>query len=198
MKLKSALDKVKEDETTLTKEALLMSYQFDYGINIKDRIIRITGDIDDSTFDVFDIAMTELESRNKKTVTVKINSWGGDPYQALAIVSRMQESKCLVDTKGYGPIASAATLILAAGTRQRSISALSSFMHHETYYNAEGKHTEVVNLVAEMERQERLWCEVMSGLTNKDSVFWRKLGKNKDAYLTPDQLLEFGVIDKIF
>ena len=55
--------------------------------------------------------MTTLENLNRKTITIKINSYGGDVYTALAIVGRMLESKCLLQTKGYGKIMSAATII---------------------------------------------------------------------------------------
>jgi ATP-dependent protease ClpP protease subunit len=51
--------------------------------------------------------------------------------------------------------------------------------------------------VDQVEKQERQWCLWMSELSNKDAEFWYSQTYKKNFYLTPDQCLEYGVIDEI-
>jgi hypothetical protein len=48
------------------------------------------------------------------------------------------------------------------------------------------------------EKQERQWCAWMSELSNKDAEFWYDRTYKKNFYLTPQECLDFGVIDEIF
>lgn len=185
-------------ENKLTKASMLLSYQFEYGVNFKERIINITGDIDDSQFDLVDAALTEMESQSKKDITIKINSEGGSTYQAMAIVGRMLESKCGIITKGYGAVMSAATLILASGTRKRMLSRCAEFMHHEAAYNVEGRHSAIRAAVNQTEKEERKWADRMADVSNMDSEFWMKEGVGVDAYFTAQQLLDMEVVDELF
>lgn len=185
-------------ENKLTKAAMLLSYQFDHGVNFKERIINIVGEIDEDTFNLVDAALTEMESQSKKDITVKINSEGGSTYQAMAIIGRIKESKCGIVTKGYGAVMSAATLILASGTRKRTISSDACFMWHEASYGLEGRHSEIKNTVNQVEKEERYWADRMAECTSKDSHFWLTNGVGKDAYFDAKQLLEMGVVDELF
>ncbi len=57
-----------------------LDHLFEKGVNFKERIICITDTIEHPTFDYVDAALTEMESENRKTITIKINSeiclWG--------------------------------------------------------------------------------------------------------------------------
>jgi ATP-dependent protease ClpP protease subunit len=126
----------------LERLALNLEYSFNRGVDLENRIIRLTEDIEEHHFDWFDSALTALEAENRKRVTLRISSYGGDVYSALGIIGRMRNSKCLIDTEGYGKIMSASTAILAAG-HKRSMSSLAEFMHHESSYSVEGRHSEI-------------------------------------------------------
>jgi len=185
-------------DSKLTQKAMLLSYQFDYGVNFEDRIIKLTGEINAEMFDLVDTALTELENLGKKDITIKINSPGGEAYQAMAIVGRMAESKCKIVTKGYGMVMSAATIILAAGTRRREMSRFGQFMWHECSYEIDGRHSHIKDAAVQVDLEERFWAKSMAKFTKKTAKFWLEQGVRKDANFSPEQLLKLGVVDGIF
>lgn len=174
-----------------------LDYAFNHGVDISNRVIRLTEDISEHHFDFFDTAMTILENISKQKITIKINSYGGDVYAALGIVARIKESPCYIHTKGYGKIMSASTVILAAG-RKRSISKLAEFMHHEASYYVEGKHSDILHEVKQSQNLSDRWCTLMSELTGIPSTFWQTRGTGKDFYLTPEQCKNLKIVDEVF
>ena len=94
-------------------EKLRLGYHFEEGVNFRDRVILIDDEITESSFALFDAALSEMERDSKRTVTIRINSPGGSVYDALAIIGRLTSSSCHIVTEGYGHVMSAATLLLA-------------------------------------------------------------------------------------
>ena len=183
--------------TDVDRESLRLEYVFDKGINFRDRIIQVTGEIEDnSSFDWLDAALTEMERGSKKAITLKINSPGGSVYEALGMVGRLAASKCQIITEGYGQIMSAATLLLACGDKRR-ISKYAFFMHHEASYYVEGRHDTVASTVSQMEREERLWSRWMEEFSTQPAEFWYSKGKQRDFYLTAEECQIYGVVDEI-
>jgi ATP-dependent Clp protease protease subunit len=183
-------------DNKLTLAALMLEYAFEYNVNFKERTISISREIDEKEFDRLDNALTEMESQNRKAITIRINSPGGQVYQALAMIGRMKRSPCQIITEGYGHVMSAATLLLAAGDKRR-ISPYTFFMHHEASYGVDGRHSEIKDMVKQTEREEEKWCEWMASFTKKPKAFWMKSGVRTDAYFEAEELLEFGVVDEI-
>lgn len=181
---------------SVDKIDLNLKYAFENDINIKARVIQLIGEIDEEKFKLIDIGITELERHNQKAITIRINSDGGSVTDALAIIGRIKTSKCRVVTEAYGACQSAATLILAAGHKRKASEYL-IFMHHEASYDVEGRHSNIRAEVLEMERQEKLWAEWMAKFSKKDLNFYLKEGVSVDAYWTPAQLLEYGIIDEV-
>ena len=188
----------KNKHTDVDKESLRLEYCFDKGINFQDRIIQITGEIqDNSSFDWLDAALTEMERSSKATITIKINSPGGSVYEALAMVDRIKESKCHIVTKCYGHAMSAASLLLAAGDR-RSIGSRSWVMYHEMSYSSSGTHSEIKDYVKQAEREMKAWSEAMEQFTNEPAQFWKEAAIKTDFYLNAKQCLETGIVDELF
>lgn len=185
-------------ENKLTKVALLLNYAFEYGIDLENRVIKVTGEIDDWQYDLVDTALTIMEAESKKNITIRINSPGGCSYQAMAIVGRMKKSKCGIITEGYGHVMSAATLILASGTHKRTISRDGFFMWHEASYALEGRHSEMMNEVKQAEKEEKFWANRMADCSNKTAKWWYENGTKTNAYYNADQLLKMGVVDELF
>lgn len=185
------------NDNKLSLMALHLECLFDRGVNFKTRTITLSDEIVFPMWDIVDAALSEMESQSRKKVTIRIHSEGGDVYEALAIVGRIERSPCKIITEGYGAIMSAATLILASGAERR-ISRLSEFMHHECSYGAEGRHSHVKDLVEQVEDEEDRWAKWMAEFSNRDKDFWKTEGVRKDARFTPEQLLEMGVVDEIF
>lgn len=183
-------------DNKLTAAAIHLECIFDRGVNFKDRIITLTEEVDFPMFDIVDAALTEMENESRKTVTIRIHSGGGSVYEALAIVGRLKKSKCKIVTEGYGHTMSAATLILACGN-VRKFSRFGWFMHHESQYFIEGKHSDHKDYVAQAEREEKQWAKFMAEFSKKSEKFWLTEGSRKDAYFDAGQLLKLGVIDEI-
>lgn len=183
----------------LEELALNMEYSFERGIDRLNRVLRITEDIEDGHFNWFDTAMTILETENpRKTITVKINTYGGDLYEALGIIARIRESKCRIITKGYGKIMSAGTLILASG-HKRMMSEISTLMHHEPSYGVEGKHSEVTNHVKQAQIESDRWATLMCNFTGVPREYWIKHGHNgMDMYIDSEKALELNLVDEVF
>lgn len=177
--------------------ALNLEYAFNWGVDIKNRVIRITEDIDQDLFSFIDGALTTLESISRKGITIKISSYGGEVHSALSIVARIQESTCRIHTKGYGTIMSAATAILASGDK-RSISRLASFMHHESQVIVEGGLDEVKNELRQHDTEEILWNRLMFELTGVPESYWASRGVGKNFYCDADKCLELNIVDDIF
>jgi len=186
-----------QKKVALDELALNLEYAFNKGIDLQNRIIRLTEDIEEHTFDWFDTAMTALESDGRKAITIKINSYGGDVYAALGIIGRMRESKCQLITKGYGKIMSASTAILAAGDK-RYMSTLAEFMHHESSYSVEGRHSDIQHEVKQSQSLSVKWSELMFELTGVSVDYWMTKGVGKDFYITAEKCLELNIIDELF
>lgn len=184
-------------DAKVSQAEIMLEYAFDRDVNFKERMIRISGPINSKAFRKFDSAMTELESQGRKTITIKINSPGGEVYQALAIIGRIKNSPCNVITEGYGEIMSAATLVLASGDKRR-VSKYAFFMHHEASYTVEGRQSEIEASVKQAKSEDLKWCEWMAEFSKKKKEYWLKSGVHVDAYFTPEELLELGVVDEIF
>lgn len=179
----------------LAKQEQYLS-QLEGGVDLKNRRIRLTGPIEEGDFDYIDATLTMLENESNRGITLRINSPGGDVYEALAIVGRLSSSKCKITTEVYGHCMSASVLILASGDKRR-MSSYSWLMHHKSSYGLQGSHDMIVKEVNQMKREEKVWAKWMEELTAKKAEYWEKSAEHKNLYLTAEQCLEFGVIDEI-
>jgi ATP-dependent protease ClpP protease subunit len=174
-----------------------LEYAFECNVNLKERVILLTGEVNDEMYQLLEVALTELESYNHQQVTIRINSEGGDEYAAMAIVGRIKRSKCKIVTEGYGQIMSAAILILASG-KHRRLSRYTAFMHHEGAYDSDfERHSNKKAYVAHMEWMEKQWAKWMAEMSSKSEVWWYEQAKHTDKYWTPEQVLRYGVVDEL-
>lgn len=177
------------------KETFLMHR--DDGLNLEQRIIQIVGEIgEDTNFDFVDSALTVLEAKSSDSIIVRINSGGGDIYEALAIVGRMRSSKCEIVTEGYGQIMSAAVLILACGDR-RYISPYCISMHHESSNGHYGTTSQVKEAAAQMEKEEELWAEWMEKFTAWSKEDWLAIVKKTNYYMSAEEVVICGMADEL-
>ena len=189
----------KPADTSLTLRALQLEYYLSYGINLRDRILTLTGPIQAPMFDLVDVALSEFEADGRKNVTIRIHSEGGSVYEALAIIGRLKAAKVTkITTEGYGQIMSAATMILACGDERR-INKYAYFMHHEAAYGIDyARVSEHEDLLEQVKKEENDWAKWMASFSKKTKDFWKKAGCRKDAYFSPDELVKMGVADEIF
>jgi ATP-dependent protease ClpP protease subunit len=174
------------------KHSLLL----DHSLDIDKRTLTFSGEIEDGTFDYFDARVTILENQSDEPITIKLCSIGGSTYEAGAIIGRMKASKCDFTVEGYGCVMSAATLILASG-KIRKLSKYAWFMHHGPRWGTEGNHANIKEAVKQTEREDTEWNKWMGEFTKKDAAFWKKWSGHSDLYLSPQEALEYGIVDEI-
>lgn len=194
--------KSKKSEKAVEDAKSNLEFILESGVDFQNRIIRISGiiaGVDEEMFYSFakiDSALTQMEKQSHNPITIKINSPGGEVYEGLAIVGRLTSSPCEIITEAFGHVMSAATLILACGDTRR-MSKYCSFMCHQSTYGIRGSHEQVKEHVEQMETQEKAWAKWMSDVSSKSESFWHTVVKNKDVYLSTEEVLKYGVIDEI-
>jgi ATP-dependent Clp protease protease subunit len=160
----------------------------------------LSGDIETDTIDAcIKWILYENLSKSKKTLTIYINSYGGDLYQAFALIDVMKESKRPIKVIGIGAVMSAAFLIFACGTKgMREAGKNASFMCHQYSDAFDGKHHDLKATMAEGDRCNKQMIDVLceaSGLT--ETKIKSKLLPATDVYLSPQQVLDLGIADTI-
>ena len=165
---------------------------------LKERIIFITGPINDSVSSLVCAQLLFLESESKdKDIYMYINSPGGSVTAGLAMYDTMQYVKPDISTVSIGLSASAGSLLLMAGTAGKRISLPNSkIMIHQPSAGFQGQATDIeIHAKDILDTKKRL-----------NDLYVKHCGKDlktvedameRDNYMNPEQALEFGLIDKI-
>lgn len=159
------------------------------------RTIFLTGEINAETYTQVQLALSFLQL-SPEPITIQLNSGGGSVFNAIGIVGLMRASPNSICVDAFGLVASAATLILAAGDIRR----MSEFcwgMVHCAQYGAGGRHPEVKAAAAQGEREEKQWATWMEKFSKMPAKFWLGAGLNTDLWLTPSECKKYGIIDKV-
>lgn len=185
-------------KSDFSKEEKLIDLCLDYGIDLKNRVINFTGDLEEGYFSIFDFAMTRMESESRKAIVFKINTYGGDTHECMALIARIKESNCQIVTKAYGKCMSSGLVLLASGDK-RLASKFCTVMHHPVSYNT-GNEKHPINkaYLKQMDVEEEMRLKYLAEVTNTTYAKWKKLSTPIDVYLTAQKCLEMGVIDEIF
>jgi|TARA_B100000959_G_scaffold287559_1_gene374005 ATP-dependent Clp protease protease subunit len=169
-----------------------------YSRLLKDRIIFLTGPIDDHVAASVCAQLLFLESVSKdKTISMYIQSPGGLVSAGLAIYDTMQYIKPEVSTVCIGQAASAGSLLLMAGAKGKRIALPNSkIMIHQPSGGFRGQATDMeIHVKDIMETKKRL-NELYVKHCNKD-IDTVNAAMERDNFMTPEQAMEFGLIDKI-
>ncbi len=161
------------------------------------RKIYITGEINDEAFVKFNRRLSRLEQDPYSHIYIDLTSEGGEAYAALAFFDRIRSSPCMISITAYGYVASAAVLILSAGDT-RVMSSSSWLMVHEDSTTVDTNMTvsQVEKDAAHSRRMEDQWCKLLASVTTTNESVWASLHKN-ETYLTAQECLELGIIDKV-
>ena len=140
-----------------------------------------------------------IDISKEKTLTLYINSTGGDLYQAFGLIDVMQASPHVVRCIGIGSVMSAAFLVFAAADKGHRYAAKNtSFMCHQFSSGMDAKYHD---LKAEMKETELLNDKMISVLKEATglapSVIKKKLLPPSDVYLTAQEVLDLGIADHI-
>ena len=143
------------------------------------------------------IVYENLKPEPAKTLTLMINSFGGELSQAFALIDVMKNSRHAIRTIGVGSVISAAFLIFASGTKgERFISRNTSIMCHQYSCATEGKHHDLKAYGKEMELMNKKMADILKEATDLDLKTIRsKLLPPTDVWMTPEDLIAFGIAD---
>ena len=169
-----------------------------YSRLLKERIIFLTGPIDDNVASLVCAQLLFLESENpKKEISFYINSPGGIIWSGLAIYDTMQYISSKIMTICIGQAASAASLLLTAGEKEIRFSLPNSrIMVHQPSGGYEGQVTDIEIQTKEIIKIKKRLNEIYAKHTGKD-ITSVELIMERDKYFSPAEAIEFGLIDKI-
>ena len=165
---------------------------------LKERIIFITGPINDTVSSLVCAQLLFLESEAKdKDIYMYINSPGGSVTAGLAMYDTMQYIKPDISTVSIGLSASAGSLLLMAGTAGKRISLPhSKIMIHQPSAGFQGQATDIEIHAKDILDTKKRLNELYVKHCGKDLATVES-AMERDNFMTPQQALDFGLIDKI-
>jgi len=164
---------------------------------LRDRIIWVSGAVDQHMSDIVQAQLLFLDSVEKKDITLYINSPGGSVLCGLGIVDLMNYISSDVATVNIGMCASMASILLSSGTKgKRSSLVYSKVMIHQVSSGSSG-HIED-NRISQMEAEKYNYILFKMLSKNTGRTFDEVLeGARRDHWLNSDEALKFGLIDEV-
>lgn len=165
---------------------------------LRERIIFITGPIDDNVAASICMQLLFLEAENpKKEISMYINSPGGVVTSGLSIYDTMQFIRCPVSTTVMGQAASMGSLLLTAGEKgMRFALPNSRIMVHQPSGGYQGQVTDILIHAREVESLKRRLNEIYVHHTGRDYQTIEE-ALERDNFFTAEAALAFGLIDKV-
>ena len=169
-----------------------------YSRLLKERIIFLTGPIDDNIASLVCAQLLFLESENpKKEISFYINSPGGIVWSGLAVYDTMQYIASKIMTICIGQAASAGSLLLAAGEKDMRFSLPNSrIMIHQPSGGYQGQVTDLEIQTNEIIKTKKRLNQIYAKHTGKN-IKEVELIMERDKYFSPEEAIKFGLIDKI-
>jgi ATP-dependent Clp protease protease subunit len=169
-----------------------------YSRLLRDRIILLTGGIDDDQADLVVAQLLFLEAEGgNQDISLYINSSGGSVTAGLAIYDTMQYITCDVATAVIGQATSMGAVLLAAGARGKRIALPNArVMIHQPWQQMMGQAADV-----EIEARElvRLRNQIVDLLAEHTSQTRRKILRDadRDFWLTAEAAQKYGIVDRV-
>ena len=169
-----------------------------YSRLLKERIIFLTGQINDNVASLVTAQLLFLEAEDpKKEIYLYINSPGGLVTAGLGIYDTMQYIKPDISTLCIGQAASMGSFLLSAGTKGKRISLPNSrIMVHQPSAGFQGQATDIEIHANEVLSLKKRLNEIYSKHTGK-TVEEVKSALERDNFMTADVAKEFGLIDEV-
>ncbi len=169
-----------------------------YSLLLRERIVFLGTPIMDQTANLIIAQLLFLEREDPdKDIHLYIHSPGGVISAGLAIHDTMQLIRCDVSTISVGMTASMGTVLLTAGTRGKRYALPNSTIHmHQPMGGAQGQASDVEIAAREILRLQDKLRTILSDNTGQP---YDKIAQDtdRDYYLTPEQALDYGIIDEI-
>ncbi|MFD2678347.1 ATP-dependent Clp protease proteolytic subunit [Camelimonas lactis] len=169
-----------------------------YSRLLRERIIFLTGPVEDHSASLIVAQLLFLEAENpKKEISFYINSPGGVVTSGLSIYDTMQFIRCPVSTLVVGQAASMGSLLMTAGEKgQRFALPNARIMVHQPSGGYQGQATDILIHAREIEALKRRLNEIYVTHTGQ-SLQAIEDALERDNFMTADKAKEFGLIDQV-
>ena len=164
---------------------------------LKDRIILLSGEIDDECANSVIAQLLYLDSLNNEEISLYINSPGGSVTSGMAIYDTMNFVKSDVSTICLGMAASMGAFLLSSGKKgKRYALPNSEIMIHQPLGGAKGQATEIKIAAEQILKTKEKLNKILSENTGQD---FKKVEQDteRDHFLDVNEALDYGLIDKI-
>ena len=170
-----------------------------YSRLLEDRIIFLTGEINDVTADIVIAQLIYLEGKDPdKDISLYINSPGGSVTAGMGIYDTMNYIKCDVSTICVGMAASMGAFLLSSGAKGKRYSLPNSeIMIHQPLGGAQGQASDIKIQADHIIKIKNRMNRILAENTNQPI---KKIEKDvdRDNYMNAEEALKYGLIDKIF
>ena len=163
---------------------------------IDNRIIFLSGEIDDELASKIVAKLLYLDSLSNEDIVIYINSPGGSVTSGLMIYDTIRYLKSDVSTIGIGLAASMASILLMCGTKgKRKILPHAKVMLHELSTNTGGKISDILVAATEAKKTNEVLYKIIIDNSNLDYSQIKNL--NMDLWLDSNMALKYGIVDKV-
>ena len=169
-----------------------------YSRLLKENIVFLGTPIDDTVANLICAQLLHLESENPdRDISLYINSPGGDINSLFAIYDTMQYIKPDLTTICFGQAASAAAVLLAAGTKGKRLALPHSrILIHQPYAGAEGQVSDIELASREIQRLKTQLEEVIARHTGQSAEKVHD-DTDRDFVMTAAEARDYGIIDEV-
>ena len=165
---------------------------------LRERIIFLGTQIDDMVANLVVAQLLLLDSENpEKDIMLYINSPGGSVTAGFAIYDTMQHIRADVSTICLGQAASMGAFLLSSGAKGKSMALPHArVLIHQPLGSAQGQATDIEIQAAEILRIKKSLNEILASNTGQALSKIEK-DTDRDYIMTPEEALEYGMIDKV-
>lgn len=166
---------------------------------LEDRIIFLTGEINDATANAIIAQLIYLEGKDPtKDISLYINSPGGSVSAGLAIYDTMNYIKCDVSTICMGMAASMGAFLLSSGTKGKRFALPNAeVMIHQPLGGAQGQASDIKIAAEHILRTKAKLNRILAENCNRNIAELER-DTDRDNWLTAEQAREYGLIDRVF
>ena len=170
-----------------------------YSRLLEDRIIFLSGEIDDAVANTVVAQLIYLEAKDpQKDISLYINSPGGSVSAGLAIYDTMNYIKCDVSTICIGMAASMGAFLLSSGEKgKRYALPNSEIMIHQPLGGAQGQASDIKIAAEHILRTKHKLNEILAKNSGRPLAQIER-DTDRDNYLSAAEAQEYGLIDKVF
>ncbi len=167
-----------------------------YSRLLKDRIILLTGEINDDVSSVIVSQLLYLDSINNEPIWIYINSPGGSITSGMAIYDTICFITSKVNTVCIGMAMSMAAFLLASTTGKRYALPHSEIMIHQPYGGMQGVVSDIDIQARRLLRTKEQMNQLLA-LHTKQSIEKIASDTERDYYMSPTEALKYNIIDEI-